>query len=764
MDPRTLRAELERLGGRIRSLAVLYGVVEVVGLAAASLAVLFLLDRWLSLPAGVRLLFLAILVVGLGALAYRKILRPLRRRLTAEDAAVAVERRFEEFDGRLLSTLELEGDALASDRNVSVDLVERLREETARIVDGVSFRGIFELRHLRRIALGAAVMLAIDVGYGALRPDLAGIFLARLVGGDVRWPQRIFLQVEFPGAAENFTVARDADGRPTGVRIARGASLPVTVRARGEAPRFVELRTEAESGRSGSLQLTPTAGGEWVGRFRNVREGFVFHAHDGDPNDDGREIPVEVFTPPGVASITSELTFPAYTGLARRREDRGDVEAPVGTSVRLEIATSGAVAAGRIEFDDDAPPVALTPVEASAGVWSGGFEVVESLSYTVHLEAENGFRNLDPVTYAVIAVKDRAPTVRVLEPARAHVEVTAEGIVPFRVVVDDDYGIGAVDLAMNAFGVEATRATDLRDDVGPEASERRRIVYSHLDLPATTFEHEDGARVPQVGDSYTYALRVTDNRASADGPNETAVEDRRVDVVSQNEKMRLLTERQIRMKDEVQQLRELQAEKVERLAQILTDYEATEGDVSPEADELAAAEIGQAQITNRATRLCRDFTDVYEDYLLNRIDRTAAAERLIPLLLERKRGSSQIDGFDFGVYRPIVEAYRSGTYGKLDVLGRLLEMVSCILDVAELHSPQAGVAVGDARLEVDPTERPEGIRRAIEHQKAVLLQLDALLERMDEWEDFQEILTLFRDLLEDQRDLNSRTRESMRSR
>ncbi|MFG0316715.1 MAG: hypothetical protein ACF8XB_05540, partial [Planctomycetota bacterium JB042] len=535
-------------------------------------------------------------------------------------------------------------------------------------------------------------------------------------------------------------------------------------RARGEAPRFVELRTESDSGRSGSLQLTPTVGGEWVGRFRNVREGFVFHAHDGDPNDDGREIAVEVFTPPGVASIASELTFPTYTGLAPRREERGDVEAPVGTSVRLEIATSGAVTAGRIEFDDGAPPAALTPVEASAGVWSGGFEVVESLSYTVQLEAENGFRNLDPVTYAVIAVKDRAPTVRVLEPARAHVEVTAEGIVPFRVVVDDDYGIGAVDLSMNAYGVEATRTTDLRGDAGPEASERRRIVYSHLDLPGTTFQHEDGARVPQVGDSYTYALRVTDNRASADGPNETAVEDRRVDVVSQNEKMRLLTERQIRMKDEVQQLRELQAEKVERLTQILTDYEATEGDVSPEADELAAAEIGQAQITNRATRLCRDFTDVYEDYLLNRIDRTAAAERLIPLLLERKRGSSQIDGFDFGVYRPIVEAYRSGAYGKLDVLGRLLEMVSCILDVAELHSPQAGVAVGDARLEVDPTDRPEGIRRAIEHQKAVLLQLDALLERMDEWEDFQEILTLFRDLLEDQRDLNSRTRDTMRSR
>lgn len=764
MDPRTLRAELERLGGRIRSLVVLYGALDVVGLVAGAVAVAFLLDRWLSLPAGVRVVFFALLVGGTAWLLVRKVVLPLRRRLTAEDAAVAVERRFPEFDGRLLSTLELEGASVGADRNVSLELVERLRSETAGVVDRVSFRGIFEYRHLRRLALAAALIVGLDVGYAALRPDLAGIFAARLVGKDVRWPQRIFLRVEFPGAADHFAVTRDEGGAPISVRIARGASLPVMVRAKGEVPRYVELLTESEvDGRTGSLQLTPTAGGEWVGRFRNVRQPFVFRAHDGDTNDDSRELPVEVFTPPGVSSVTAELSFPGYTGLAPRREDRGDVEAPVGTGVRLEIGTNGDVTAGRLEFDNGAPAVPLVAVDAVAGIWSATFDVVESLAYTIHLEAENGFKNLDPVTYAVIAVKDRAPTVRVLEPARAHIEVTAEGLVPIRVIVDDDFGIRTLGLSMNAFGVETARSFDLLADEAPDAELRRKVVYAHLDLPKLAFDHEDGARASQVGDTYTYEIRVTDNRESAEGPNETLVAERRVDVVSQNEKMRLLTERQIRMKDEVQQLRALQVEKTDRLNEILIDYEATEGEASPQADELAAAEIGQAQITNRATRLCRDFVDVYEDYLLNRIDRSAAAERLIPLLVEQKRGSTQIDGFDFGLYRPIVVAYQAGGYGQLDVLGRLLEMVACILDVAELHSPRAGVAVGDARLVVDGRERPDGIRMALQHQRKVLERLDVLLEKMDEWEDFQEILTLFRDLLEDQRDLNSRARDALRS-
>jgi len=766
MDPTRLRTELEQLAGRIRGYGVLYGLLEVAVVVSAALAAAFLLDRWLSLPTGVRLFFLALIAVSTGWVVFRAVLGPLRERLTAEDAAVAVERRYEEFDGRLLSTLELEGEALGEDRNVSVELVNRLREETARVVDDVEFGGVFEFRSLRRVALVALVLLVVDVGYGVVRPDLAGIFFSRLVGQDVRWPQRIFLAVEFPGVAEHYAVERDAGDRPTAVRIARGASLPVTVRAGGETPRFVELKTEIEGeGRGAALPLTPTAGGEWVGRFKNVRAPFTFWAHDGDVNDDSREIEVSVFTPPGVQSVAALLDFPAYTGLDSRREDRGDVEAPVGTTVRLEIATTGEVVSGTVEFDDGSPPTPLEVADASAGVWTMSFPVIESLAYTIHLEGKNGFRNLEPVTHAVIAVKDRAPTARIFEPARAHVEVTPEGLVPIRLAADDDYGIARLSLTMNSFGIEASREFDLLESDGPDADPRRKVIYALLDLPKLSFEHEDGVRVSQIGDSYTYGVTVEDNRQGGpeDGANRTVVTDRRVDVVSQNEKMRLLTERQIRLKDEVVKLRELQDEKLVRLNEILIDYEASEGDLSPEADELAAAEIGQAQITNRATRLSRDFADLYEEYLLNRIDRSAAAERMIPLLVERKRASTGIDGFDFGIYRPIVETYRGGTFGQLDVLGRLLEMVSCILDVAEWHSPRAGGAVGDARLVVDAAERPEGIRAAIAHQQAVLEQLDALLEKMDEWEDFQEVLTLFRDLLEDQRDLNSRTRDSLRS-
>ncbi|MFH0945522.1 MAG: DUF4175 family protein [Planctomycetota bacterium] len=767
MDPKSLRAELERLRGRLRGLCVLYGTLQAVFAACACLAVLYLLDRSLALPVGVRLLLLVFGLTGTGYLVYRGIIFPLRRRIRAEDVAGAVEGRFKEFDGRLISTLELAGEALAPDRNVSVALVELLRKETGELRQGKRFEAIFDLKHLRRMLALAVVLLALDVGFGVMKPDLAGIFFQRLFGGDARWPQDTFLLVEFPANAEHFSVEYAGD-QPKIVRMARGASLPVTVVVRGKSPDFVELRTrsEASSGnRLGPMGLSPTAGSEWVGRFRNVRDSFEFWPHDGNPNDDGAAVAVEVFTPPGVVSVATRLQFPAYTRLAPRSVPRGDVEAPIGTVVAVEVTVTGEIDQGHVVFDVGQDSPRLGRAGDDSDRWLASFTVSKSCSYSVQLLGKNGFRNLKSTDYAVIAVKDRSPTVRLIEPARANLDVTPSGLVPFRVAADDDYGVESLTLSLVPFGSEAESQFDLLADAAPSAFAGRSLVYRLIDLSRNPFPHEDAVRPSQVGDSYIYQVVGEDNysRGDGQGPNRTVVADRRFDVISVNEKMRLLTEQQIRMKDDVRALRDLQGMKHQGLSDALVDFEASEGDNEPGVDELAGLEVGQNQVTNRAVRLAQDFAQLYEEYLLNRMDHSAAAERLIPLLAERKLASTLVEGFDFSIYRPVVDSYQDGAFGNLDVLGRLLGMLSCILDVAEIESPAAGRALSDARLLVDNNQRPGGVRAALAAQERALAKLDQLLERMDEWEDFQEILTLFRDLLDNQRDLNARTRSTLRT-
>lgn len=762
MEPRTLRTDLEALRARLRGLWATYGVLRLLAVVAAAAALVYALDRNLSLPATVRgLLGLAVAAAAVVLLA-RGVLRPLSRRLDAHDIAGVVEERFPEFDGRLLSTLQLEGEALDEDRNVSVALVERLRERTLEVRRGVSLEAIFDLRRLRNLAAAAIALLALDVGFAIANPEHARIFVDRLLLGDSRWPRRTTLSVLFPEAADYFKVEYDGS-RPTRVLIARGASLPVTVRADGDRPEFVELDAEAREGRAPSAGLLPTGPSEWVGRFRGVRDDFTFRPRGGDDDGAGREVAVEVFLPPEIARVQTEITFPVYTGLEPRVQDRGDVEAPVGSRVEVRVDVQAEVTEGVLLFDGGAETIALRPADGAANRLVGEFVVDASRTWSVNLVGTNGFRNLEPSSYAVVAVPDRPPTLRVLEPPRADADVTPNAVIGLRVAADDDFGVATMELAMQPLGREEDRRFDLL--AGTEDQDRRRkMVYAVIDLAQTTFPHAEEERSPQPGDSYAYAIGVTDNHHDLDGasaPNATVVSQRRFDVVSVNEKLRLLTERQIRMKDEVRGIREFQDEKLQRLRQILADFEQTEGDAAPARDDLMSLEIAQGQMTTRSTRLARSFAALFEEYLLNRLDASAAADRLIPMLVERKRASVVIDDFDFGVYRPIVGAYQEGVFGDLDVVGRLLVMLAHSLDVAEDLSPAAASAISEARLIRDPADRPDAARVAVARQEEILARLDELLVKMDEWEDFQEILTLFRDLLEDQRNLHERTRSKM---
>jgi hypothetical protein len=767
MNPTDLRGELARIGARWLRLALAYGVLRLLAYSAVGCVVLYALDRIFGLPPAMRLLLLGAAVVGLVVSVRRFVVYPLRKAPSERDVACAIERRFPEFDGRLLSVLELEGEALAVGRNVSVALVDELRRETAAIRDGVAIEGIFEYRPLKRVGAAAGAGLLVVLAFVVIEPVLAGLFVRRLFGSAERWPQRTMLIVTLPDQGTHFVPEFDGD-RVVRVRVARGASLPIAVRVEGEDPESVELVAEDESGRESAVSLSSTGDREWAGRFRSVRESFRFRARGGDDDGEGREIDVTIFAPPAVGEIVTELAFPAYTRLDSRREPRGDIEAPIGTRVAIEITTPEPVAGGRLVFDSGLPPIELTNAgDAARPFLAANFDVRQSCAYSIELVGESGFKNLEPPTFAVLAIKDRAPTVRVLEPSRADIDVTPDGIVPLRLAADDDYGIASLIAEWKPFGAEAAEIVDF-PATDAAADPRRRLEYTHYDLRGRSFARADGARAMMTGESLVYRVIARDNYAdptvpeSEAKPNETIVTERRVDVVSGSEKLRLLTERQIRTKDEVRALRALQAEKLERLESILKDFEQNEGDTAVEVDDLAALEIGQNQITTRSLKLGREFAEIFEEYLLNRLDPSAGSDGLIAIVFERKRSSTAIDGFDVALWRPLIEAHASGTYGRLDVLGRLFEMLGCGVAVADVHAPAAAKALSEARVAIEPSTRPASLRAAAAAERSVLEQLDLLLTKLDEWENFQEILGMFRALIDEQRDLNERTRRALK--
>ena len=175
--------------------------------------------------------------------------------------------------------------------------------------------------------------------------------------------------------------------------------------------------------------------------------------------------------------------------------------------------------------------------------------------------------------------------------------------------------------------------------------------------------------------------------------------------------------------------------------------------------ELSALEVDQTRIVRRAEQVAQDFANILDEYILNRMDPSPTAERVLLFRLQQIARDRSIKRFEASFYQELVAAHDDGQFGQLDMLSNLIKMLDLSLQASFEHAPAALEALQEARVTNDQSRRPQLLEATIVHQNEVLNLYALLLEKMEEWEDFQEILDLWRGLVEDQADINRRYRE-----
>jgi hypothetical protein len=152
---------------------------------------------------------------------------------------------------------------------------------------------------------------------------------------------------------------------------------------------------------------------------------------------------------PAVQRIAVELRYPPYTGRETERiEDGGDVVAVVGTTALVEPMVTRPVREGTLTFDDGT--TAPLTLDAS-GQLRGSFRVRKSGFYRVDLVAEDGRRVSGGVQYAVEALTDRPPQVRIVTPGR-DTKVNPLEEVTIEASASDDYGVRSLELRYRVNG------------------------------------------------------------------------------------------------------------------------------------------------------------------------------------------------------------------------------------------------------------------------------------------------------------------------
>jgi len=805
MHPTTHLARiLDRLHRRMTRLVWVHGLSTIAAATAGLLLLVFLLDWSLHVPRAVRWIHLLGLAALPAYLALRLLVRPLRSRPDRTACAVLIERAHPELREIVVTAAELErGPRPASDPA----LAEGIRREAEQAVERLDLAGVLDPNGPRlRLFLGSLASVTCAAVLVS-NPAAARVFFLRLLGGNAAWPQRTHLSIEVSGAGAAPSPV-PAPGEPLEVRVARGSDVPVVVRAEGAIPEEVTLHFSA-----GQRSVIASSGGDTFRTLlRSVQENLEMYATGGDDTDEEPTVRLVVLRPPDIVGLALAIEPPAYSGLSPETVAGGDAEVLAGSRIVVHVLPDPPDAAGRARllpedrlvdlasapFPDQpdrtrsrAEPGAAVPQPVVSGL-AFSLSPVKTLRYRIELVDASQLSNPDPGLFAITVVEDRAPDVEILSPGRGDFDTVAGGSLSLRARVRDDFGIARVSYSAVPPGgagrqaivreLEARhvlpgersdeRARErMRDDRGapaatgasapnerPERAERGSrgtpIIFRAIARTRARIEIAEIAGPDAVAPGAQIELTVS----AADNHQPAAFEGKsaplRIRVVSTDEYLRRLQDRLGRVRSSAAALSELQRAKQRSIGELIGGLESDALLSGDARDEIFAAATGERRVEGDARSLSRDLCSALEGVLYARVDDRAGPllERVDARLAESDRT------FDPEVWRAVASEERAASGAPSGLADRLLRIAALALEVSEVDAPAATSALSRAQDATDPARAHAELTSAAASQKAVVGKIENLLEMLAEWDNYQSVLSLTRDILNGQKSLEERTK------
>ena len=775
--PLAATPRLELLLARLRAALArqvwMHGAGSVLAALTLWLAFAFLADWALHVPPAVRWVHLLVLIALPIAVAWRELARHLRRLPDRSGLALLLGRAHPELGELLVSAVQLQRDGRPRVDSGDPELVADVLQEAERVAEGLDVRPVLAPKQPRmRLALGSALGVLLLL-LAAAQPEYARIFLQRLAGGAARWPQRTHLVLTIPAgpSAERASIV-ESPGR-IHVKLARGGDLPILVRADGKVPEEVQVHF------SNGSRVVLGAGGDRTFRtiLRSCQEDVELWVTGGDDRRGEPRVVVEVLEPPDVRGLAMSIEPPAYTGLPARVVHDSDVEVLAGSRLGIAMLPEPAGVRGRVrilpedrvlELEPRTFPLRQESAQAEARTAPGlGFELVAqtSLRFRFELEDDSGLSNPDPGLFAVHVIEDHAPQVELLAPGRGDIDIVATGLLGVRARAEDDFGFAAMGFTLAPLSRAETPPASLELEMRPAPARMQGDVTAAaaVALAGRRLEVSElgtltgGAGAPAEGEQFQIEVWARDTRpVSAEGGDAGLGRSApvRVRIVSEEEFMRRLQDRLARVRGQAASLEELQRERLLRVRELIAALESDQPEAAG-SSELAAALAGQRRVQGDAAVVGRELAAITEGVLYARIDEQAA------LLLEdvdRLLGASTAKGFQPEAWREALRANqaRGETSG---LAGQLAGMLELALSIAEEDTRLAAESLDQAGQELDLARVHARLLESAAHQVRAQQRIEELLGRLAEWDKFQAVLSLTRDILNRQRSLRERTLE-----
>jgi hypothetical protein len=132
-------------------------------------------------------------------------------------------------------------------------------------------------------------------------------------------------------------------------------------------------------------------------------------------------------------------------------------------------------------------------------------------------------------------------------------------------------------------------------------------------------------------------------------------------------------------------------------------------------------------------------------------------------LIDERLASQSSRVFDPAPWRELAAASRDRAIAGSGLSGKLVDISGLALEISEDLAQRATDEMVRAGEAIDLTKVHERLQAASVAQKAMLARIDALLERLAEWDNFQSVLMQTRDILNGQKSVSERSRQAATS-
>ncbi|RJP32721.1 MAG: hypothetical protein C4547_13470 [Phycisphaerales bacterium] len=477
------------------------------------------------------------------------------------------------------------------------------------------------------------------------------------------------------------------------LRGAIGDDLPITAQVEGVMPRQADFVFRTASGRKG--RETMTAVGDFGLRYvvKNAREDFEFHLQGGD--DRTPWYPAKLAERPRVAWSRIDVTPPGYARLEpfTLADGRRAVQTLPGSHVAITIRTQAPVVSAVLMAGDEELSQA-SPIE---GTWRAELTVYESTTCHFALTDAGGLTNRRPVRFAIRIQPDEPPTVRLVTPGAGEM-LTPEARLIADVEVADTYGIATIELQVDVQKNAPSTRTIVPRGFTPGVTHAR----ASIELPL----HDEGV---SPGERLTLTLRAADFD-DVSGPNVAASDPRVFRIVTREELLAELARREQEYRLEFERLLD-QQEDVQRRFLTVVGEEGRITDAAAWSEAVAPVERLQRNLGGAVGVIGQKFAQILAEMRVNGLDTGVEQARL-----------------GEGIIAPLETLARRDCTNAADALRRY------------------------GRLET--ADDPAAIDASLNE---ILGRMRQILAHMIQWEGYQEALTLLRDIVGLQKELNRET-------